>query len=57
MLEDNELEFPTATLPKPSVVGVAVRRPRGTAVPDRGRPSDWLEALEVIDTRPVMAPP
>ncbi len=56
MVEDRELELPTVTLPKLRFGGVAVNRPGVTAVPDRAREREELEALEVTMTLPVTLP-
>jgi len=57
MVDDSELEFPTVTLPKLRLEGVAVRRPSGIAVPERGKAREGLDALEETVTRPVRLPP
>jgi len=56
IVERKELVFPTVTLPKLRLEGVEVSRPGATAVPETGRVSDGLEALEATLTDPETLP-
>ena len=55
-VSDRDCLFPTVTLPKPRLVGLAPSVPGVTPVPDRGMVRIGLEALEVIVTLPLLLP-
>jgi hypothetical protein len=48
--------FPTSTLPKPRLVGLAPSVPGKTPAPDTGILKVGLDAFEVIVTAPLMLP-
>lgn len=48
--------FPSSTLPKPRLVGLAPRAPAGAPVPDNGMVSVGFDALDVTVTFPLAAP-
>lgn len=51
-----DLLVPTLTLPKFSLLGLAVRAPAASAVPESGIDSGELEAFETMLNDPVAAP-
>ena len=56
IVSDNGLLPPTVMLPKARLLGLAVRVPAETPVPERGIVSVGLEPLEVIVTLPLTLP-
>jgi len=55
-VSDKDCLFPTVTLPKLRLVGLAPNVPGVTPVPDRGMVRVGFEALEVIVTLPLVLP-
>ena len=56
MVSDRDCLFPTVTLPKPRLVGLAPSVPGVTPVPDRGMVRVGFEALEVMVRLPLALP-
>ena len=55
-VSDRDCLFPTVTLPKLRIVGLATRAPAVTPVPDRGMVRVGFEALDVMVRVPLALP-
>jgi hypothetical protein len=55
-VSDNDCLFPTVTLPKLRLAGLAPSVPAATPVPDKGSVKGESEASEVIVTAPLVLP-